>query len=78
METNERLASVEAKLEIFLGLLKEIRNDLKNLPPRAEVDKLTSRVEELEKNYIKLAVKIGGLSMFVSLVISIVAAYIKG
>lgn len=38
-ERNERLASLEAKMQMVLDTLKEIKEDLKNQPSREEFDK---------------------------------------
>jgi len=50
MNQNERLASLEAKMEIFLKLLQEIRDDIKIQPSKESFDNLMRNFEELEKD----------------------------
>ena len=47
---NERLAKLEAKMEIIFELLQEIRDDIKNNPSKAEYDELKRNQEELRKD----------------------------
>lgn len=77
--TNERLASLEAKLEFLKELLKEIRDDVKNLPTREEVeelkercDKMDERQDKLEKAQTSLLVKVGIASGVLSFIIGII------
>ena len=67
-KTNERLASLEAKLEFLKELLTEIRDDLKDHPTRSEVDKLEDRVQDLESNQHKILIKVGITSSIVIIV----------
>lgn len=57
--TNERLASLEAKLEFLKELLKEIRDDVKEQPSREEFTKLEDRVKTLEDAYTSIMIKVG-------------------
>lgn len=77
-QTNERLASLEAKLEFLKELLQEIRDDLKTQPTRAELDDLTERlgkaedkISELEKSNTALVVKMSLLSAGLGAAISV-------
>lgn len=56
---NERLASLEAKMEILRELLKEIRDDLKNQPTREELTEVEERLSKLENSQVSLAIKVG-------------------
>lgn len=48
------MAKLEAKMEIFLELLQEIRDDLKDHPSRSEYDNLKREQEQLRKDVIEL------------------------
>ena len=76
LSTNERLASVEAKLEFIQDLLKDIRNDIKNQPTRDDYLDLKSRVTILEKDYNYIKVKIYTIAAIISLVFSSMGVYI--
>jgi len=55
----QRLASLEAKMELIRELLKEIRDDIKNQPTREELNEVEDRVDRLEKSQISLVIKVG-------------------
>ena len=73
---NERLASLEAKVEILLDLLKEIRDDLKDNPTKEDLNKLEDRIKVLEqedkKHTWKIAAASGTLSVIVTAITAIV------
>lgn len=69
--TNERLASLEAKLEFVKELLKEIRDDVKNQPSREEYEEMKERVSKLEDAYKGLIWKIASASGAISVLISV-------
>ena len=75
--TVERLASLEAKVEILLDLLKEIRDDLKNNPTKEEFNTLQDRVKTLEENQSKYGYKIAWIAGAISVVTSVVAAIVS-
>lgn len=79
---NERLASLEAKVEILLDLLKEIRDDLKDHPTKEDVDKLEERILSLEqenkKHTWKIAAASGTLSVIVTIITAVVVKLLKG
>lgn len=66
--TNERLASLEARLEFIKELLKEIREDVKDSPTREELKDLEVRVDELEKTYNKIMLKVAVSSAILGLI----------
>lgn len=72
--SNERLASLEAKMEILLDLLKEIRNDLKTNPTREEFTQLRAEVEQLQSEYAVVKSKVATVSGAISIVVSILTA----
>ena len=79
-QTNERLASLEAKLEFLKELLQEIRDDLKTQPTRAELDDLANRLEkvedritDLEKSNTALTAKMSILSGGIAMAVTILA-----
>lgn len=51
---NERLAKLEAKMEIIFELLQEIRDDLKDNPSRSEYEELRKNQEQLRKDVNEL------------------------
>lgn len=77
----ERLASVEAKVDILLELLKEIKEDVKSHPSREEYDSLQKRVEQLESTYKNLIWKIaaasGALSVVIAVLVELAKTYLK-
>lgn len=79
--SNERLASLEAKVDILLGLLKEIKDDVKSHPSRQEYDSLTLRIQKLEDSYKTLFWKVafasGALSVIVAIIGELAKSYIK-
>lgn len=78
---NERLASLEAKVDILLGLLKEIKEDVKSYPSREEYTALTQRIQKLEDSYKTLFWKVafasGALSVVVAIIANIAKLYVK-
>jgi predicted nuclease with TOPRIM domain len=76
LSTNERLASVEAKLELLRELLKEIRDDVKNSPTRKEFDELHEEVEDLKQKTTSAMIKIGILSGALGLFSGFIANYL--
>lgn len=74
---NERLASLEAKLEFLKELLQEIRSDVKNQPSREEFDNLERRVASLEKTQTSLSIKIGIASGIMTLVLTMLVEWFK-
>lgn len=75
-ERNERLAKLEAKFDIFLQLLNEIRNDLKDHPSKEDIDELKERVKELEEARLKMAIKLYSTSAILTLILSYLTQYI--
>jgi len=82
--TNERLASLEAKLEFLKELLQEIRDDLKTQPTRVELDDIGDRLEkaedkisELEKAKIELMVKMSVLTAGIGIAVSLLMKYLN-
>lgn len=82
-QTNERLASLEAKLEFLKELLQEIRDDLKTQPTRAELDDLSQRlskaedkISELEKAKVELMVKMGVLTAAIGIAVSLLMKFV--
>ena len=73
---NERLASVEAKLEFIQDLLKEIRDDLKDQPSKEDYLDLKTRVLELEKTTTAIKVKVFAVASLISLFGSGLGTYI--
>lgn len=73
---NERLASVEARLEFIKDLLKEIRDDLKEQPSKEEFVDLKTRVHEMEKSLMNVRIKIYAISGIVSFVASTLGMYL--
>lgn len=73
---NERLASVETKLEFMHDLLREIRDDLKDQPSKEEFMDLKGRVTELEKDTTSVKIKVFAISAIISLLCSSMGVYI--
>lgn len=71
--TNERLATLEAKLEFIKELLKEIKDEVKEQPSREEMNELKARVDTLEKNYTSLIIKVGTVAGVLMVAIEIAA-----
>lgn len=76
MPLNERLASVETKLEFIQDLLKEIRDDLKDQPSKEDYLDLKNRVWELEKTTTSVKIKVFAVSAIISLFFSSMGVYI--
>jgi DNA repair exonuclease SbcCD ATPase subunit len=57
--TNERLASVEAKLQFIQDILKEIKSDLKDQVAKEDFENLRNKTEKLEKEFFALKTKVG-------------------
>lgn len=75
---NERLASLEAKMEILLELLKEIRDDLKNNPSKEEFVALEERVKSLEISSTQISSKVATIATVASILSSVlVGAVVK-
>ena len=75
---NERLASLEAKMEILLDLLKEMRDDLKNNPTKEEFEALQDRVKTLEERSNQINSKIATIAAVASILSSVlVGAVVK-
>lgn len=81
--TSERLAALEAKLDIFMKLLTEIRDDLKDHPSSEDIAEMKARlfssetkIVELEKGQDKLAIKLAVAGTFVTAIMSFVARYL--
>ena len=72
MGDNERLASVEAKLQFLKELMLEVRDDLKGTPTKEEYDKLEQRINELEKSRFRDGIKIGVASGLLGILFSLV------
>ena len=51
---NERLAKLEGQMEIFLKLLEEIREDVKDQISKDEIERLESQIKELKIDIEKL------------------------
>lgn len=75
-EKSERLAALEAKFDIFLDLLKEIREDLKDHISKDELEELKARVKTLEENEQKTLVKLSAASATLTIVVSILVKYL--
>jgi len=82
-QTNERLASLEAKLEFLKELLQEIRDDLKTQPTRAELDDLAERLAkaedrlvDLEKAKVELMVKMSLLTAAIGAAVSLAIKFV--
>lgn len=75
--TNERLASLEAKLEFLKELLKEIRDDVKEQPSREEYNKLEERVSNLESAHTKLREKYSSLMVKVGITSGLVLVAVE-
>jgi hypothetical protein len=79
--TQERLASLEAKLEFMKDLLKEIRDDIKDRPSRSEHEELKTEVEQLRSFYSSLMWKVatgaGSLSVLTALIVEFIANYFR-
>ncbi len=82
-QTNERLASLEAKLEFLKELLQEIRDDLKTQPTRAELDDLSDRlakaedkISALEKKQVELMVKMSLLTAGIGMAVSLLMKFV--
>lgn len=71
--TNERLATLEAKLEFIRELLSDIKEDVKEQPSQEEVDDLKERLSILEKNYTSLVVKVASVAGGMMVLIEIAA-----
>jgi vacuolar-type H+-ATPase subunit E/Vma4 len=61
-QNNERVAALEAKVDILLELLKEIKEDIKNSPTREEYKALDKKVEKLKDSITKLLITTGIVS----------------
>lgn len=73
---NERLASVETKLEFIQDLLKEIRDDLKDQPTREEYLDLKDRVNDLEDGMDSIKMRVFAASAVISILCSSAGAYL--
>lgn len=78
MSDNERLASLETKLEFLKELLIEVRDDLKGSPTKSDYDKLENRVLDLEKFRARDAIKVGIASGIIGIVAGIVIKLLMG
>ena len=77
-ESVERLARLEANLEFIKDYLKEMREDVKGLPTKDDYDSLESRVKDLEKNQVTLAIKVGSAAAVISLMAPFVLKLVMG
>lgn len=50
----ERLAKLEGQMEIFLRLLEEIREDVKDQLSKEEIDRIENQIKELKNEIAKL------------------------
>lgn len=73
---NERLASVETKLQFMHDLLREIRDDLKDQPSKEEYMDLKNRIAELEKDTTSVKIKVFAISALISLLCSSMGVYL--
>lgn len=73
---NERLASLEAKVEILLDILKDIREDIKYNPSKEDVERLEQRIQNLEEEDKKHIWKMAGASGTLSVIVAIVTALV--
>ena len=73
---NERIASVEVKLQFIHELLKEIKEDVKDLPTKEEYAELKDRVSELEGLTATIKVKVFAASIIVSFIGSGLGVYL--
>ena len=76
LPTNERLASVETKLEFIHELLQEIKNDVREQPSRDEHSELKNRVGEIEKALIGVKIKVFAIAGFIGFISSGLGAFI--
>jgi len=74
--SSERLAALEAKLDIFYSLLTEIRDDLKSHPSKDDYDDLKIRVKDLEDGQGKLAIKLATGMGLLTILASVAARYL--
>jgi hypothetical protein len=58
----ERLSGLEGKMEVLLGLLKEISDVTNDQPSREEFRDLHDRVVNLENNITSTLIKVGIIS----------------
>lgn len=61
-QNNERVAALEAKVDILLELLKEIKDDFKNSVTKEEHEALEAKVEKLKDSITKLLIATGIIS----------------
>lgn len=75
MNDNERLVSLETKLEFLKALLLEVRDDIKGLPTKEEYDKLEIRVRDLELARTRDAIKIGVASGLAGIIAGLILKF---
>jgi chromosome segregation ATPase len=80
---NERLASLEAKLEFLKDLLLEVRQDIKALPTKndyedleQEISTLEERISSLETARVKDSIKIGITSALMGFIAALLVRFL--
>ena len=74
--SSERLAALEAKLDIFYSLLTEIRDDLKSHPSKDDYDDLKVRIKDLEDGQLKVIVKLATGMGLLTILTSVAVRYL--
>lgn len=83
MADNERIASLETKIEVLKDLLLEMRDDLKSTPSRIEYEslkdlyvKLESEIDQVKSEMNKWAIKTGVASGIVGVIAGLMIKYV--
>lgn len=77
-ERNERLAALEAKFDMFMDLLQEIRDDVKKSPSQNDYDNLKEELKQaktdiknLQDSREKMAIKVYTMAGIIPVIVTI-------
>lgn len=80
---NERLAKLEAKFDMFMVLLTEIRDDVKGSPTQNDYDNLKadladakSDIKTLEESREKMAIKVYSMAGIIPIIMTLLIKFL--